>query len=109
MNLKHIKMANGEDVIAHLEILNYKDTFIYRCHAPVQIYIDPEFGYIAKNWIFLSKNTFADILPKDIIFVNSVSDQAESYYQEYINRSSKPVEEEDLLESLIQSKLSTKH
>lgn len=115
MDLKHIKLTSGEDLLAGVELLSYNDVKYFRLHAPISLYIDPEFGYIAKDWLALSELTYADLQVSDITFVNPASQTAETYYYEYLKYKAgsrkEPAnnESEDINALLEQSRNSIKH
>jgi len=108
MRLKHIKFKVGDDVLAYVES---HSTGEYIIHAPVSIEIDPNHGYMAKNWLALSESSFTYIQSRDILFINNASENAENYYREYIEYIQKPDSDSlsDELEAFIESKSSIKH
>lgn len=110
MNLKHVKLNSGDDIICTIE--NHKTFF--RIHNPILIYIDPELGMMAKNWLALSASTYVDIMANKIMFSTDASETAITYYQEFVNYvSSKSTDLEDEVEQtlsdMLEAKTSTKH
>lgn len=110
MSLMYIKLRNGEDIIGHVETLNNA----YRVTSPISIESDPSMGYFMKNWLHLSAENVVSI-PKDEVFVcSAASEKAMHYYEEFIyslNSDSDETESdyEDMLTSLLESRVSTKH
>jgi len=52
MQLRHIKLRNGEDIIAMSSIDNENKTVVLE--NPIKIEVDPDRGHYGINWLFLS-------------------------------------------------------
>ena len=117
MELKHIKLRTGEDLVAPAEIV--KDNLGYkalRVTTPVSIHMDPSLGFYAKSWLLLSEDNDVVINLEDVMFCKPASATAEEYYTEFVYKYSEdndnpdPTEEfEDMLRTLMESRTSIKH
>ena len=119
MELVHIKMRNGEDLLGYLTSQTEKDIEIM---TPISIMIDPQFGMFAKSWLIFSELNSARISTTDYMFFSAASRKATEYYEEFMHRLSereqvKTIEEdtefnselEEVFSALMQSRESTKH
>lgn len=117
MNLNHIKLNNGEDILAYVEIIELPNKQKHlRLHAPISIHMDPEHGFFAKSWLLLSETNMVSLPLQKIMFCNTASEKAQTYYDQFMEQlaSSAPAEEqlsdiEELLSSMLESKSSIKH
>lgn len=115
MNLIHIKLKNGEDILAQEDPL--KSEFGIRVTAPISVHLDPIHGFFAKSWLALSSTNTVIIDNNDIMFLNPASDKGFEYYEEFIKRiaSDDDVdldevnELEQMFEAILQSKSSKLH
>lgn len=119
MELKHIKLRTGEDLVGPAEFI--KDKLGYQALkviTPVSIHMDPNLGFYAKSWLLLSKENNVIINLDDVMFCKPASDTAEEYYNEFVYRHSEDKnddltamseEAEEMLHSFLESKSSTKH
>ena len=117
MNLLHIKLKSGGDILAQ-EILGAQDEFGISVSAPVEICIDPVNGFFAKSWAILSATQNVVIPRSEVLFFYPASDKAYKYYEEFIERMSLSTEAydedevselEELFTTLLESRNSTKH
>ena len=117
MQLYHVKLNNGDDLLGWGSIT--EDRKIIRLEDPVQIIIDPEYGFFAKSWLLLSDKKYADLHATNIMTVGHASDKAVKYYDEFKERlsgypdpthSESDIDDlEDLFNSLMESRNNTKH
>lgn len=115
MELMHIKLKNGEDLIGHVEHMDN----IYRITSPISIHLDPRDGFFARSWLIFSKDNSILLSKDDIFFCNLASDKAINYYEQFMHQysevKSSQIEEEylkdmeEMFNSLIESKNSIKH
>lgn len=94
MELLHIKMKNGEDILAQKDTTANLDNEVYIV-APVSIQIDPVHGFFAKSWLLLSEGNTVGISKNDILFCHNASEKARSYYEEFLYRISEEEPSED--------------
>ena len=115
MNLVHVKLKSGEDLIGHLESTTDLDIELI---SPIAIEIDPQLGFFAKSWLLLSETNTVRIRINDLLFYNSASEKAHRYYDEFLHRfgeaddaahPSEVSDLEDMFVAMMESKASTKH
>lgn len=117
MELKHIKLRTGEDLVGPAEFI--KDNLGYRALriiTPVSIHMDPNLGFYAKSWLLLSKENNIILNLDDVMFCKPASETAEEYYNEFVHKySEENVNEsdtsdiEELFQAMFESKSSIKH
>lgn len=117
MELKHIKLRTGEDLVAPAEFV--KDNLGYRAlkvTTPVSIHMDPNLGFYAKSWLLLSQDNNVILNLEDVMFCKPASETAEEYYNEFVYKYSSEAtldeetsEIEELFASMLESKTSIKH
>lgn len=118
MQLIHVKLNNGDDIVAYGKVSDDKKSVTLK--DPVQIVIDPEHGFFAKNWLMLSSNDVARVPSNKIMTIGKASVTAIKYYEEFLRRISsksddiftndESIEElEEIFNSLLESKSSIKH
>jgi len=117
MELKHIKLRTGEDLVGPAEFI--KDNLGYRAlkvTTPVSIHMDPSLGFYAKSWLLLSKDNDVILNLEDVMFCKPASDTAEEYYTEFVHKyatesdiDDQANELEELFQTLLESKSSIKH
>jgi hypothetical protein len=110
MNLMHVKLRTGEDILCQVEDLSGK----YKVIAPVQININPVNGIFVRDWLLYSEDNFVFIDKADIYFCNVASEKAMMYYEEYLYQQvEEPDEElsdlEELFMTMMESKEFIKH
>lgn len=111
MELKHIKLRTGEDLLGHVEILNNA----YRITSPVSMQFDPREGIFGKNWLLLSNENSVLLSKDDVFFCHEASDKAISYYEEFVHQYSAMPEDdqvseiEEMLLTMLESRHSIKH
>lgn len=113
MELMHVKLRNGEDLLGKVEKLNNG----IRISAPISIEVDPQEGFFAKSWLMFSEDNHVMINRDDFYFCNVASQKAINYYEEFIYQIATPEDKqddyvsdaEDMLLSIFESKHSTKH
>lgn len=102
MKLKHIKLDNGDDLIGNLV---QKTKQHLEIHFPVLIEMDPQLGYVAKNWTGLSETDTVKIETTKVTFTHDASISAHKYYQEFIAHVSDEDEFEETYEDEIDNEL----
>lgn len=117
MELKHIKLRTGEDLVAPARFI--KDKVGYQAlevTTPVSIHMDPNLGFYAKSWLLLSKDNTVILNLEDVMFCKPASDTAEEYYNEFVYKYSSETqidedtsELEELFTTMLESKTSIKH
>ena len=118
-NLFHIKLINGDDILAYIRPVHGEFTELY---TPVAVYIDPTFGIFAKSWLLLSDSNSVMIKNSHILFASKASNKAVEYYDEFMHRlhekaEIKKMEEdseftselEDIFTAIAESKSATKN
>lgn len=120
MNLLHIKLKNGEDILGQEDISFVDDgvTII----SPISVHLDPINGFFAKSWMVLSDVKTVHIKQADIMYCYPASATGREYYDEFIKRMSRDapfrsssttdedIEDlEQMFEAMLQSKASIKH
>lgn len=117
MNLLHIKLKNGDDILAQ-EYMEESDENGIVVFSPVEICIDPVNGFFAKSWAILSATQNVVVPRSEVLFCYPASDKAYTYYEEFLNKMSPSSEVyddeevselEELFSTLIESRNSTKH
>jgi|TARA_R110000765_G_scaffold206934_2_gene312013 hypothetical protein len=120
--LIHIKMSNGEDLIANSVSEDETDLII---ENPVQVRIHPIHGFFAKSWMLLSDENTVSLNKNDILFSGKANEKATEYYDTFVSRLEELQSEdnyslednldddnatlEDVFTALIESKSSVKH
>ena len=116
MHLLHIKLKNGEDILAQ-KADNQTNEGV-TISAPVSIHVDPVNGFFAKSWMVLSEETNVTIRNEDIMFCTNASTKGQSYYDEFVVRfvdEDPEIDKEeidslqDLFELLLEAKSSKLH
>jgi hypothetical protein len=116
--LSHIKMMNGDDILAFTRDLGSHTEL----HAPIMVQVDPHLGLFAKSWLLLSEANSVSIRKEHIIFASKASKRAVEYYEEFMHRihervEIKKMEEdseftaelEDIFTALVESKTAIKN
>lgn len=118
MNLLHIKLKNGQDLLAQEE--RSTDTTV-TIAAPVVISIDPSYGIMGTNWCHLSSISVVELKKEDILFCYPASERGYKYYDEFAHKfieedksddqllDESISELEELFTTMLESKNSTKH
>jgi hypothetical protein len=116
MDLIHVKLKTGTDLLGYLESVSESDIHLV---GPVEISIDPNLGFFAKSWLLLSEITSVRIMHSDMYFYSKASEKAFSYYEEFVNRlnevsknnldHSSINEFEDIFVAMMESNGSIKH
>lgn len=119
MNLLHIKLKNGEDLLAQEQVSN-RDTHI-TVSAPVSIHVSPEYGFFARSWCHLTSINIVEIDKSETLFIYPASEKGYKYYEEFVQShmsSSSETEEldqdelsdlEEMFQTILESKSSIKH
>lgn len=117
--LFHIKMTNGDDILAFA-----RDTGggYMEFYAPIVVHVDPHLGLFAKSWLLLSENNSVMVKHSYILFASKASKRAVDYYEEFMHRiheraEIKKMEEdsefttelEDIFTALVESKSAIKN
>jgi hypothetical protein len=116
--LFHIKMTNGDDILAFTRDAGSHTEF----YAPIIVQVDPHLGLFAKSWLLLSEVNYVSIGKEHIIFASKASKRAVEYYEEFMHRihervEIKKMEEdseftselEDIFTALVESKSAIKN
>ena len=119
MELVHIKMRNGEDLLGYLAST---DEIYIEVITPVSIAIDPSLGMFARSWLMFSECNSVKISKTDYIFFNTANKKAVEYYEEFIHSMNEREERiklsedseftnelEDIFTALAESRLSKIH
>jgi ABC-type taurine transport system ATPase subunit len=119
MELIHVKMKNGEDLLGYLGVKT--DTSV-ELITPISIMIDPHLGMFAKSWLIFSDLNAATITDTDYMFFSAASRKAVEYYEEFMHRLNekdqhRQLEEdteftnelEDIFSAMMESRSTTKH
>ena len=118
--LIHIKMNNGEDLIANSISEDEEQISI---ENPVQVRIHPVHGFFAKSWMLLSEENSVSLKKKDVLFLGKANKKATEYYDTFVARLVEMQSEdfvpdqldddelsyEELFRAYIESKSSIKH
>lgn len=104
MQLLHIKLKNGEDILAQREDSQLDENGV-TISAPVSIHIDPMHGFFAKSWMILSDAQVFIVPNEEILFCSNASEKGISYYEEFVLKISRdhsdfPSIEDDNIDSL---------
>lgn len=116
-----IKLQNGTDLVGVEEHTLADD--IVKVKHPIEIAVDPTYGYFAKSWLLLFNDDVTHIRKTDIITYGTASEKAIRYHKEFIEQMAAnevstnedthdAVDDysvEDILSSFIQSKTSKLH
>ncbi len=119
MQLVHVKMKNGEDLLAYLGEHNDRKIELI---TPITVVIDPTYGMFAKSWLMLSELNSVTVDSTNIMFFSTASRKAVDYYDEFMhrmveNKQRQSVEDdteftselEEIFGAMMESKSSMKH
>jgi hypothetical protein len=111
MELMHVKLKNGTDLIAFI-VKN--DLGYVTIKDPVQFGFDPNHGIYGIDWLLLSENTKVELNQSDIFFIQKSSSKAEEFYNQFINKHSTMSEDrhrdlKTVLDALLESRSNVKH
>ena len=81
--LIHIKLQNGDDLIADLLESN-KDNILVE--NPILVRIHPVHGFFAKSWMLLSKSNAVTLNDDDVLFCGEANEKAIEYYDTFVSR-----------------------
>lgn len=114
--LINIKLKNSEDLVGYIseETAEWVDIL-----DPVSFGLDPHNGVFVKSWTLFSILDIVRIDKKDISFMSQANDEAESYYNQYmdkLNSKSNSLQSESydsdlesIFTAMIESRKSIKH
>lgn len=119
MELSHVKLTNGDDIIC---VFEQESNGGYICNG-IQFVTDPSYGVFAKSWTMFSESTRVYIKDVHILFVSPANERALSYYEEFVARIAdrqtekeaqvsmdKEIDEfEDIFSSMMESNSAIKH
>jgi hypothetical protein len=118
-NYVTIKLKTGKDLVG---IIEHDEEEFVMIDSPLEISIDPVHGMFAKSWLLLSEENSVVLYKEDIYYVQSANNKAVSYYEDFKARISDSYDEPDILtdddyasdleemyETLLESRSSTKH
>ncbi len=119
MQLIHVKMKNGEDLLGYLGGQTSESIELI---TPISIVIDPHVGLFAKSWLLFSELNSVNIFNSDYMFFSAASRKAIDYYDEFMHKINdsqmqKQVEEdtdfntelEEVFTAMMESRSTTKH
>ena len=108
-----VKLRNGADLIG---IREYQDESVLLIRNPVEIIVDPNYGFFAKSWHLLFEDDVVNLQYSDILLHGAANKKAIRYYEEFYNQmrsksSTNTTSDkiEDILTTMIESKGSIKH
>jgi len=112
MQLLHVKLKNGEDLLTFGSLSKNKETI--QLTSPISMDLDPELGIFAKTWLMYSDADTVNIPTEQVMFVNPASLKAIQYYNDFTDklqgkRTETVNEFEELFETMMEAKASTKH
>ena len=122
MNLMHIKLKNGDDLLG-LNVEHDVDGQ-YHIESPIKIKFHPECGIIAQRWLLLSEKEFVVFEEKDIMVISPTNQRGKDYYKAFFSehkesedyveytiddRSDEEKVSDELRMSYLESKTATKH
>ena len=113
MNLLHIKLKNGEDILAQEQSVPCENGVVVT--MPISVHMDPIHGFFAKSWMVLSEVNSVTIKTDDIMFCYPASEHGTEYYEEFLKQRvsdtmSDDVDElEQMFEAMLESKTSKIH
>jgi len=117
MKLLHIKLDNGEDLLAKGTVNKQQKTV--ELHHPITVTVDPDFGLFAKSWMLLSESNSISLSTNKIIYVTNANANAVSYYKQFFDslaekQAQQHIEQhtddlEDVFTAILESKSSIKH
>lgn len=120
MNLIHIKLKNGDDLIGVRDTEENKQVKdgIWVV-SPIRVDVHPIHGLWAKSWMMLSDGNTVKINSSDIMYIANANQKATEYYHMFIEKHSEDEaasslddtidELEDLYTTMLDAKASTKH
>lgn len=88
------------------------DEYHITVERPVQVRLEPNQGFYAVDWMYLSSKKVVSINKKDILYYTQPSDRAQSIYDDFWEASDRNDNDEidsDELLTLFESRMSTKH
>ena len=83
VELQHVKLQNGDDLLAYARETGGGYTELY---APIVVSIDPHLGLFAKSWLLLSEGNSVMVKDSYILFASKASKRAIEYYEEFMHR-----------------------
>lgn len=120
MNLIHVKLKNGDDLIGVRDTEeNKKVKDGIWIISPIHVAVHPIHGLWGKDWMMLSDGNTVKINSNDIMYIANASEKATEWYHTFINRHAsnetlQSVEDqleeyEELFTTMLDAKASTKH
>ena len=96
MDLMHIKLKNGDDLLG----LNVEHDVEgqYNIERPIKIKFDPNCGIIAQRWLLLSDKEFVVFEEEDIMVISPTNQRGKDYYEAFFSEHK---ESEDYVEHFI--------
>jgi len=116
MNLLHIKLKNGEDILAKDQSTSLENVVVVA--MPISVHMDPLHGFFAKSWMVLSDIDVVSINKNDIMFCYPASQHGVNYYEEFMKKhirydddiESDAIDDlEKMFEAMLESKSSKIH
>lgn len=116
MNLLHIKLKNGADLLAQ-ENPEQSD-YAISVTSPIEVCVDPIHGFFVKSWALLSATNYIQIPKSEVMFCYPASEKAYTYYEEFAARMTAPEDKftdedineyEELFSTMLEAKSSIKH
>lgn len=116
-----VKLKSGEDIVGVVDHSASGDDFVVLVD-PIVFGYDPNNGVWARSWLMFAEENTAVFYRSDTHYINNANDKAIGYYESFLERMNtyqKSVDEqrdkdynsdlEDVLTTLAESYLSTKH
>lgn len=118
MELIHVKLNNGEDIIGYGLVDSSNDTIIIE--HPISVKVDPSLGVYATKWLHFSERNNAVIPIVKVMSVDKASQSGSDCYEDFMHNNpdnSMTAEElsdsvnelEDMFTTMLEAKISTKH
>lgn len=118
MELIHVKLNNGEDLLGYGKLSEDKKTV--EIQQPISVKVDPSLGIYAIKWLHFSETNRATIPTYKIMSIDKASQTGINCYEDFIYRHSdnemssdelsESVKElEEMFTTMIEAKSSTKH
>lgn len=91
MELFHIKMKNGQDLVGSVDFIDEGSILLSNV---MEFVATPNLGMYTKKWLHLSKDNETRLHTRDVLFVNPASDDAVDMYVEVLERKIQEAMEE---------------
>lgn len=78
-----LKLKNGADIVGSLVEEHEKYLLV---NEPVEMQVDPEYGFFAKNYLLLAQGNVARFNKDDLLLMAPANEKAVRYYEEFTSR-----------------------